>query len=226
MSTVTTEWAARLRPDRETVLWGALVLNLELLLLASYAILSDTQLIGPLAVRYWLFPFVWINVGLWALFRTRPAPAGTRQRRIAGAIAVGYFGVLAYFGGVIGLASTPDISTLRVVLLDLPPGWGPAVLYDGTVVGVTLMPYKLVGYAALAYLVYATVLDAAGSAIGGLLGLLSCVSCTWPVLATLVTGVVGSGTAVANAAYGQTYGLSTVVFVVTVALLYWRPFGR
>jgi hypothetical protein len=226
MSTVTPDWAARFRPRRETVLWGALILNLELLLLASYAVLSDTRLVGPLAVRYWLFPLVWINVGLWAIVRTQPAPSAPRQRRIAGAIAVGYFGVLAYFGGVVGLASTPEISTLRVVLLDLPPGWGPAVLYDGTLVGVTLMPYKLVGYVALAYLVYATVLDAAGSAIGGLLGLLSCVSCTWPVLATLVTGVVGSGTAIASAAYGQTYGLSTFVFVVTVGLLYWRPFGR
>jgi hypothetical protein len=226
MSTVTPDWADRFRPRRETVLWGALILNLELLLLASYAVLADTRLVGPLAVRYWLFPLVWINVGLWAIVRTRPTPTAPRQRRIAAAIAVGYFGVLAYFGGVIGLASTPDISTLRVVLLDLPPGWGPAVLYDGTLVGVTLMPYKLVGYVALAYLVYATVLDAAGSAIGGLLGLLSCVSCTWPVLATLVTGVVGSGSAVANAAYGGTYGLSTVVFVVTVGLLYWRPFGR
>jgi hypothetical protein len=226
MSTATATWADRLRPEKQTLLWGALVVNVELLLLVSYAVISDSRLIGPLAVRYWLFPFVWINVGLWAILRTRPAPSAPRQRRIAAAIAVGYFGVLAYFGGVIGPAATDQISTLRVVLLDLPPGWGPAILYDGTLVGVTLMPYKIVGYVALAYLVYATVLDAAGSAIGGLLGLLSCVSCTWPVLATIVTGVVGSGSAIASAATGQSYGLSTVVFVVTVGLLYWRPFGR
>jgi hypothetical protein len=226
MSTATSDWLARVRPERKTLLWAALVVNFEILLLASYAIISDSQLVGPLAVRYWLFPFVWINVGLWAILRTRPAPTGTRERRTAAAVAVGYFAVLSYFGGLVGPAANPALSTARVVLLDLPPGWGPALLYDGTVVGVTLMPYKLVGYIALAYLVYATVIDAAGSAIGGLLGLLSCVSCTWPVLATLVTGVVGSGTAVASAAYAQTYGLSTVVFVVTVALLYWRPFGR
>jgi cytochrome c biogenesis protein CcdA len=62
--------------------------------------------------------------------------------------------------------------------------------------------------------------------VTGILGLLSCVSCSWPILATLVTGVAGSGTAIAGAAYAQSYGLSTVVFVVTVGLLYWRPFGR
>jgi len=57
------------------------------------------------------------------------------------------------------------------------------------------------------------------------LGLLSCVSCTWPVLASLVGGVAG-GTGLAAAVTTQSYGLSTVVFCVTVGLLYWRPFGR
>jgi cytochrome c biogenesis protein CcdA len=82
-----------------------------------------------------------------------------------------------------------------------------------------------VGYAALAVLVYATALDVAGSAIGGVLGLFSCVSCTWPVLASLVGGVAGGSSAVASAALSGSYGLSTVIFVVTVGLLYWRPFG-
>ena len=223
MSTATATWADRLRPEKKTLLWGALLVNVELLLLVSYAVISDSRLIGPLAVRYWLFPFVWINVGLWAILRTRPAPSAPRQRRIAAAIAVGYFGVLAYFGGVIGPAATDQISTLRVVLLDLPPGWGPAILYDGTLVGVTLMPYKIVGYVALAYLVYATVLDAAGSVVGGVLGLFSCVSCTLPVVAGVLSGFVGGSTALVTAASGQSYALSTVVFVVTVALLAWRP---
>ena len=80
------------------------------------------------------------------------------------------------------------------------------------------------GYLALAWLVYATVIDAAGSAVTGVLGLLSCVSCSWPILASLLTGIGGGG-ALAAAAQSQSYELSTVVFVVTVALLYWRPFG-
>jgi hypothetical protein len=85
------------------------------------------------------------------------------------------------------------------------------------------MPYKLLGYATLAYLIYDTVLDTAGSAVSGLLGLVSCVSCTWPVIATLAAGIAGSGTAVAAAANEWSYTIGTVVFVVTVALLRWRP---
>jgi hypothetical protein len=54
--------------------------------------------------------------------------------------------------------------------------------------------------------------------------LVSCVSCTLPVLAALVSGVAGgSVTAVAT---GFSYDLSTLVFVASVGLLYWRPLGR
>jgi hypothetical protein len=214
----------RVSVERDTLLWGALVVNTELLVLLAYGVLGSTSLRDPLAVRYWLYPFVWINVGIWAFFRTSPAPAPARQRRLAAALAVGYFGVLAYTGGVVGHAH--QATGLRVSWWALPPGWGPAVLYNGMGLSLTLLPYKVIGYLSLAYLVYATILDAAGAAVSGVLGLLSCVSCTWPVLASLVSGVVGSGTAVAGAVYAQSYGLSTVVFVATVALLYWRPFGR
>jgi len=226
MSTETpSAWAARFKPDRETVLWGALILHIELFLLGTYALVSSAELVNAAAIRFWLYPFVWINVGIWAIVRTRPTPTGPRQRRIGLAIAVGYFLVLSYFGGVIGQA-IPGPATLDLTLFGVPPGWGPAILYNGSVLAVTLLPFKVIGYVALAYLVYATVLDAAGSAITGVLGLLSCVSCSWPVLAALVTGVAGSGTAIAGAVYSQSYGLSTLVFVVTVGLLYWRPFGR
>jgi hypothetical protein len=85
------------------------------------------------------------------------------------------------------------------------------------------MPYKVVGYLALAYLVYDTVLDTAGSAVSGVLGLVSCVSCTWPVVATLAAGIAGSGTAVAAAASEWSYTIGTLAFVVTVVLLRWRP---
>ncbi|MFD1587562.1 hypothetical protein ACFR9U_11245 [Halorientalis brevis] len=223
-STGLSEWATRLRPETETIVWGAIVVNFEILLLFLYATVSESQLTGLTAVRYWLYPFVWINVGIWAIVRTRPTPTSTRHRRIGLALAVGYFGVLAYVGGLI--AGPIPSPTGFSVQMGLPPGWGPAVFYSSSHFTITILPYKAIGYAALAYLVYATVLDAAGSAVTGLLGLLSCVSCTWPVLATIITGVFGSGTAIASAVYTQSYGLSTVVFVATVGLLYWRPFGR
>jgi hypothetical protein len=110
-----------------------------------------------------------------------------------------------------------------VVFGSIPPGWGPAVIYGGATLQFALLPFKLVGYATLAYLVYATLVDAASSAVGGVLGLFSCVSCTFPVIAGVVSGFVGGTGALASAVYGQSYLLSTVVFVITVGLLVWRP---
>lgn len=216
-STVDRNRLARLRPARGTLLWGAVLINAELLALFLYLARPG---VTPTAIRYYVYPFIWINVGLWALVRADPPTASHRRRFAAGALAVGYFLVLAYAGGLI---STGGMATgFRIALL--PPGSGPALVYGDDVLQIVLFPYKVVGYVALAYLVYAVVLDVAHSALGGVLGLLSCVSCTWPVLAAVVTGVTGSSSAVANAALAESYGLSTVVFVLTVALLFWRPF--
>jgi len=216
---------ARLRPRRETLVWGALLVNTELLALLLYAILGDATLHSLFDLRRWLYPFVWINVGLWTIVRTTPAAAAPRQRRLAAVVAIGYFAVLAYAGGLVGPEQPNGPPIFRVVWTSIPPGWGPAVVYVGESLRVTLMPFTVVGYLALAYLVYATVLDATRSAVTGLVGMLSCVSCSWPVLASLASGLLGSGSGVAAAVSSGSYGLSTVVFVVTVGLLYWRPFG-
>lgn len=208
----------RVRPNRDTLLWGGLLVNTEIALTIAYLLLSDVQVVEP---RYLVYPFVWLNVGIWALTRTNPVARNDRDRYVGAVVAVGYFLLLAYAGGVVGTGIGEDALGFRIAWL--PPGWGPALLYTGASLKLVLMPYKVVGYATLAYLVYATVLDAAGSAISGVLGLLSCVSCTWPVLATVITGLTGSGAAVASAANEWSYALGTVVFVVTVVLLLWRP---
>jgi len=213
----------RFRPRRETLLWGALLVNAEVILLILYATLADATLLSAEGLRLWLYPFVWINVGLWAVLRTTPVPAPPRRRGLVAVLAVGYVALLSYAGGMVGHAHGPD--SVRVVWQTIPPGWSPALLADVGSVSLSLITYKMVGYTALAYLVYATVLDAAESAVSGVLGLLSCVSCSWPVLASVATGVFGSGTALASAVYGFSHDISTVVFVLTVALLYWRPFG-
>jgi hypothetical protein len=214
------DWA-RNRVRRKTLLYGALLLNTELLILLGYALATGRVPDRPL----YYYPFVWLNLGLWAMWRTDPRPASERDRWLAGAVAVGYFLVLAVVGGLVGTANLPvgvDPTGLRIVLLDLPPGYAPAVLYQGSNLRAALLPFKLVGYAALAYLVYATVLDATEAAAVGLLGLFACVSCTWPVFASVLTGVGGS-TAAAAAVATNSYGVSTAVFAVTVGLLYWRP---
>lgn len=211
---------ARFRPARGTLLWGAILINTELLALFVYLAQPD---IVPTAVRYYIYPLVWINVGLWALVRVDP-PTASRQRRYAArALAVAYFLVLAYAGGLVGQGLGAMATGFRVAML--PPGAGPALVYGGEAVRVVAVPYKVVGYVALAYLVYTTVLDVARSAVGGVLGLFSCVSCTWPVLASVVTGVAGGSSPIASAALSASKGLSTLIFVVTVGLLYWRPFG-
>jgi hypothetical protein len=214
-----------LAPHPSTLLVAGAMVLAEVLLVAWYYALSETAvLVDPTTV---LYPFVWINVGVLAVWRTTPAPTTPRRTAVAGLVAAGYFVVLSYFGGILapgyalsGLAGEPSLTAL----VDVPPGFGPALLYGGPLVDVALIPYKAVGYLALAYLVYATVVDAAGAAAVGLLGLLSCVSCTWPILASVLSGVTGATGSLAFA--GASYELSTLVFVVTVALLYWRPLGR
>lgn len=206
-----------------------LAVGTALVLAEVFSVLAYLRLapVTAISVRYYVYPFVWINVGLWAVVTTAAPAANRTRRRGAAAIAVGYFLVLSWAAGVLQpgylLTGRVPSEVFRVVLLDLPPGWGPAVMYDSGLVMLFVMPYQFVGYVALAYLVYVTILDAAGSAVGGLLGLLSCVSCTWPVLAALVSGIVGGTTSVAAFAVSGSYDLSTAVFLVTVGLLYWRP---
>lgn len=200
------------------------MLAVELVAVSLYLLLADVRITDPLILVY---PLVWINVGLWAIWRTDTPASSDRRRLAVGLLAVAYFGVLAAVGGMIDLSHLAHghahRTQFRLAYASLPPGFGPALLYSGSVVSLNLLPYQIVGYIALSYLVYATVLEAAGSAVSGLLGLFSCVSCTWPVIGTAVAGLFGSGSAVYTFALSQSYALSTVVFVSAVALLRWRP---
>lgn len=214
---------ARLRPPRRTLQWVALALVVQVLFVTAYALASDVEPRSVVALRLWVYPWVWIDVGLWAVVRTSPAAASARARRLTALGVAAYLGVLLYAGGLVGPGGEP--APLRVVWATVPPGWGPTLTYASESVTVALVPYRIVGYLALSYLVYATILDATRSAVTGLLGVLSCVSCSWPVLASLATGLAGSGSGLATAVTTGAYGLSTLVFVATVALLYWRPFG-
>lgn len=216
--------AGRVRPGRTVALAGATVLAVEALAVGLYLLFADVRVIDPLILVY---PLVWINVGLWAVWRTRPPAAGPRRRLAVGVLAVAYFGVLAGIGGVVDASHLahghPHAVEVRVAYATLPPGFGPAVLASVGGLDLTLIPYQVVGYLALAYLVYATVLETAGTAVSGLLGLFSCVSCAWPAVGTALAATVGSGSAVYAFALSQSYGLSTLVFVSAVALLRWRP---
>ena len=203
--------------ERRTLVYTAAVANTMVLALLLYALST-----GRSPTTFWLFPAVWITTATWALVRTSPTSATFRTKLTAGTIAVGYFLVLAFVGGLFGPSG--EVATgLTVQFTDLPPGWNPAILYSGSTVQFAVVPFTALGYATLSYLVYVTAIEAKNAVAGGVLGLFSCVSCTLPVIASVLGGFVGGGAALAAAASAQTYALGTVVFVITVGLLSYRP---
>jgi hypothetical protein len=198
---------------------GALLLNAQLVCVVAYYAFTSAV---PTEPRYALYGLLWVNFGAAAIyFADAPAAPGFPTRRRAAALAAAYFALLAAFGGIISTGLGDAATGVRIAWL--PPGWGPAFVYAGEYVVVAAMPALLVGYAALSYLVYVTVLEASGSAFAGLLGFFSCVSCTWPILAGVATSVLGGTGILGAAALNASYDLSTVVFVLTLGLLYWRP---
>lgn len=202
----------RVQP-RSLALWAA-VCNAEVLLVLLYLAVVPGATTDPVIL---LMPFVWLNIAGAVLAYVRPAPAPQRRRAIAAIVAGGYGLVLGSIGGVFGLGGQG--AGLRTVLA-APPGFAPALIYSGGTLSVVVLPWKVAGYVALAYLVYVTVVDASGGLAGGFLGLFSCVSCVLPILASVVGGLVGAGSTLYQAASMQSYGLSTVVFVVSIGLLY------
>jgi len=205
-------------PTGRRLFW-ALFLNSQLLLGALYVLFTPAS---AASVRLIAYGAIWINVGVWVVLNSRPEGAvSTRTRRRGIAVGVAYFALLAFAGGLVGAGIGDAATGLRFA--PLPPGYGPALLYSGELVTINLLPNYLIGYAALAYLVYVTVIDAAGSAAAGLLGLFSCVSCSWPIIASLASGITGSGSLLIASALQLSYGLSTAVFLLTAGLLYWRP---
>jgi len=203
-------------PDSATLLQWGTVVNAEVLVTLAYVFFSPNTPTDPLI---YVYPWVWVNVAAWAVVRVRPTPTSRRVRWAAAAVGVAYFLLVGYAGGLYHLSG----AGLGLSVHWLPPGWGPAFVYSASAFTLVLMPFKLVGYAALASLVSVTVQDASASALSGLVGLVSCVSCTWPVLATLATGLFGSASALSSIAMTQAYGISTVVFVISVLALTWRP---
>jgi hypothetical protein len=214
------------RPSRGALLRGALVANTLALAALVYVALTPADLSPP---RYTLYGLLWVAVGAVVLRRELSVPRETTRgsRRLALGAAAAYLVALALAGGVVVPGGAPDAVASGWVVRTLPPGWGPALVYSDATVALVLMPARVVGYLALAALVRGTVLDAAGGGLRdglpGLLALFSCVSCAWPVLAGLAAAVFGTGSALAAATAGLSYDLSTLVFLATVGLLYWRP---
>ena len=221
MSTVSLPGLDDLPEPRAILLWTG-ILYLEVMALTGYWLFGDTVTVSD--PRFAIYGLLWVNASLWVFLRTDVPAASRSTIRRAAAVALGYFALLAYTGGLVA-AGIPETFAYDAgfSVLWLPPGWGPAVTFKSEYVRLILMPARVVGYLALAYLVFVTVVDVSGSAVSGLLGLFSCVSCSWPIVASIATAAFGGGSFVAVATTTYAYDVSTAVFLVTVALLSWRP---
>lgn len=176
------------------------------------------------SVRYVVYPFVWINAGLLAVAYVDPPTGG--PRRLATGIAGAYFLALAYITGLFGLYlgghGNHSHSHLHGWSVSMTaPGWGPRVAYVGDLFHVYFVPYRVIGYLALAYLLYVAVRELTATAASGALGLVSCISCSFPLVVSVATAVGGASLA----SFVSTYSvdLSTALFVLAVGLLTWRP---
>jgi hypothetical protein len=203
-------------------IWSLVVLA-EALVVFAYVQFTGATVLEP---QYLVYPFVWLNVAAGAVVRRyrEPKPGNGRARALAGIVAVGYVIVLLAIDGTITLSGAGSGLT---TYWQLPPGWAPLVLIDGGAIRIAIVPFKVLGYFGLGYLLYAAALETVSNTLSGLLGLVSCVGCTAPVAATVVASLFGGATGASiSAATAWAYDLSTLVFVLAVAILYVRPLGR
>ncbi|MDX1748365.1 MAG: hypothetical protein R3324_20710 [Halobacteriales archaeon] len=197
-----------------SLLWAGIV-AVEISLLVAH---FETTSAKIEQVRYLVYPFVWINAGLWAVSRTHPT-AGNRRHRLFGLLVAGsYFVLVTNLAGNIGLGTPGTPLGFRIGWY--APGWGPLVALDSSVVRLYLVPFEVVGYVSLAYLVYANTLSLTRGTLSGVLGLVTCVGCTVPVLAPTVGLLGGPASALTTTAYQWSYDLGTLLFLITVGLLY------
>ena len=186
----------------------------EVLLVAGYLGLSSTTVTQP---RYVIYPFVWINVGLWALYAGAPRVGNDRHRLAGLAVAGAYYLVLLAVAGniVFGAFVDPYLSVIWAT-----PGWGPVL--NGSLPGIEvhLIPYEVIGYAGLSYLFYANVLEISRGLLSGVLGIVTCVSCTMPFWGPVFGLLGGSAMGLSGLATTYAYDIGTVIFLLTMGLLY------
>lgn len=195
------------------------VLAVEALALVGYLATTSSTLTEP---RYAVYPFVWINLGLLAVRNTHVRARAGGTRLIALGITVGYLLVLLWLGGLLRVGLFEPLGAETVFRVSWPlPGWGPLVVFRNAWLQVIVVPFKFVGFLSFAYLLYARLLDATASVLSGVFGLVSCVGCTFSILLPLVDASTFSAVA------WLSWDMSTAVFVVTIALLYWgEEIGR
>lgn len=210
---------------RSIFLFLSLLLFLELLLTIIYASSPNIVLTDPLVLVY---PFIWINVGIMVVILLKPTSVTSRKKVPSVFLGVVYFCILSYFSSILtfghsfhGHVPSDHNFGFGIVILSIPPGWAPALFYTGNLISVYVFFFQLVGYLSLSYLVYRSVLQFNKSALSGLFGIFSCVSCTWPLVGTYIGGISGISFSLIMSTH-QSYGISTLVFVSIVLLLFFN----
>lgn len=157
-------------------------------------------------------PFLWINLGVWGALRVGWPRRG--RRTAAAFVSIGYVAVLFVAAGVVsGGGHHGGVSVYWLL-----PGWGPIVALQSEPLAVWIVPYQVVGYLSLGYIVFVTVARTASGALAGVLGVFSCIGCTLPVLTTIFGGVGGTAAATI-AGTGTASMLGTAAYGATVLLL-------
>ena len=194
---------------------GLAVVAVEVLLVVGYLGLTRTGVTAP---RYVIYPFVWINVGLWAIVAATPVVGNRRHRLVAGAVAIAYFVLLLSISGnlTLGVFAAPYANIMWAT-----PGWGPVL--NGVVPGLEfhLIPFEVIGYAGLTYLFYANALEISRGLLSGALGLVTCVSCSIPIWGPILGLNGGPAAGFTDVMTDLSYDIGTVIFLVTIVVLYY-----
>jgi len=97
LSAHTREWVSSVEIERRTARFWIVVVLLEGFLLLAYFALTTAE--PTTEVRYLVYPFVWINAGLWAVRRVTPTPGTRTHRAVRIVIAIAYLFVVLYIPG-------------------------------------------------------------------------------------------------------------------------------
>lgn len=185
--------------------------------IVAYFATADVQL---LSVTGALYPVLWISLSAYFVLALARRGPTVSESALAIAVGVGYFVVLMVVGGLLWPSHQllgHHHHTSGTTLLWASPGWGPVVLYSNSVLQLSVIPFKIAGYGALAYGVAAAVAASSRGALAGLFGVFTCVGCLLP-LAAVVGGIFG-GASTLLATLGGSYEFGTAVFVLTILLL-------
>lgn len=210
--------AITLSLNKSIFLWSVIV-SVEVAIVWLYFHLTPTSVDS---IRYVLYPFLWINLGLWSVHRAITGMSETKLpgKRSLALISIGYFVLLLVLSGMIGVSQTvgtfPQFSIRWLV-----PGWGPLVVYEGVFLWANIVPFQWIGFGALTLLVYLLLIQRLTDATVGGLGAMTCVGCSAPVVGGVLTWSGGLGSTFVPLLYRWSYDIGTVMFIGTVFLLLW-----